>query len=175
MNDADREAVLREAFKWKGTKFLAYGRNEQGIDCAGLIQLSAMARGLPWRDDTELSQQASQMKLRLYREFRDRMDEIPPDEVKPGSALLFWKRRPYLLNHCALYVGDNKVIDAREQVGTGVHDMVGEHSWDHVFAAFDYRQPGAEPVHRVTYKRLRGYEIVGCCEECVNESSCCAG
>tara|TARA_R100001460_G_scaffold27881_1_gene55881 strand:+ start:1169 stop:1702 length:534 start_codon:yes stop_codon:yes gene_type:complete len=164
----DRQSIIDEARRWIGTPSRTHGRNKFGIDCAGLISLTAQNVGAYMQDDTVTTPAASQIGLRFYSLMRGVMDEVPAAEAKIGSVLMFWKRRPFLTNHVGILVELSDFDDLVACPGrvvlsmpNGVQDctMVGELAWSQVFAAFDYRLT-KQANHRAPRRVLRGVEVV---------------
>ena len=54
-NGANVEAALQQALRWLGVPYVWGGRSTSGVDCSGLIQVTAM--GVGWRLPRDASQQ----------------------------------------------------------------------------------------------------------------------
>ncbi len=96
------DQFIEEALKWKGTPWVASGRSERGIDCLGLIIVSALGCGIhmpPHPDlETETSSQAIAMALYYF-------EPIPISEIERGCVLLMHMFGTKESRHVAIYDG----------------------------------------------------------------------
>ncbi len=83
----NRAAVVAAAREWIGTPWRHQGRNERGIDCAGLVVKIAHKFGFSEFDATDYQRNTRGHDFMKY--FRDNMDEIPVLAVDEGDVILF--------------------------------------------------------------------------------------
>lgn len=112
--------VSAEARKWLGTRFEHQGRNEHGIDCAGLVE--NVLRGLNLLPDgynapLNYSRLPSGV---IERVVSDNLLLAPRDyRLKPGVILLYTWRGEKHAGHLAFSAGDT-IIHACQRVGAVV-------------------------------------------------------
>lgn len=92
-----RQDVIEEARKWLETRWVHQGRNEGGIDCAGLLILVGSALGLQAEDMYGYKRSPDG---RTFQEhiFRQTVHENSP---RPGSIGLFRESR--FPTHCGIF------------------------------------------------------------------------
>ena len=86
----DSTAIVAAARGWLGTPWRHQGRTRGGMDCLGLVVVVARELGLSERDGTGYSRRATGRAL--LDPFREEMDEIPLDAVRPGDVVVFADR-----------------------------------------------------------------------------------
>lgn len=96
-----RSDIVRHARMMVGTPFHHLGRTPGvGLDCIGLIVISARQSGIDVVDTTVYAKMPPKEGL-LLPKLAEQMDEVPLDEMQPGDIIVFGKR-PY---HVAIFAG----------------------------------------------------------------------
>lgn len=95
------ERIVQTALQMAGTKYLWGGKTADGIDCSGLVQLAFRAHGVHLPRDSD--QQAYVGELVATRWHRTRL--------RRGDTLFFLGRHG-TITHTALYLGEDKYIEA---------------------------------------------------------------
>ncbi|ARK07422.1 NlpC/P60 family protein [Sphingobium phage Lacusarx] len=85
MQNPNADDVVAEARKWLGTRWVHQGRNEFGIDCAGLLVKVHEGLGLPVEDETNYRRTPTQ--TRFLEHIRNQTDYI--DAPEPGAIAVF--------------------------------------------------------------------------------------
>ena len=116
------QAMADRARHYLGVPYHHCGRNEHGLDCAGLVLRVCHDLGLMDWDEVDYSEQvdADRLRARLSRFCV----EVREDEVLPGDIL--WFAVAGHPQHLAIYVGgpEEMMIHA-----TNTKGRVVEHSW----------------------------------------------
>jgi cell wall-associated NlpC family hydrolase len=99
--------IISQAQLLLGTPYLWGGKTPDGIDCSGLVQSTFARYAILPRD---ADQQANVGRLVAMRWFKD--------ALLPGDLLFFVSPRRGNVHHVAIYLGDNKYIEA---AGKDVH------------------------------------------------------
>lgn len=97
---ANREAVIAEARKWIGTRWVHQGRNSMGIDCAGMVILVGQALDFPAEDMQGYRRSPDGILFRKHI-FKQTTFEAQP---KPGSIGLF--REAKFPTHTGIFATD---------------------------------------------------------------------
>lgn len=87
MQTLSREAILQEALSWENVRWRHQGRSRNGIDCVGLVVLTAKGCGLDLYDTTEYPRTTRFDSL--VRVFRQHLREKLLRDRLPGDILLF--------------------------------------------------------------------------------------
>lgn len=93
-----RDALVREAKKWKGVRYKSGGESHNGVDCSGLVMkvyLKVTGYKLP-RNSSAQQKHVSSIKKK---------------DLKPGD-LVFFSINSKKVNHVGLYVGNGEMIHA---------------------------------------------------------------
>jgi cell wall-associated NlpC family hydrolase len=116
------ELIVAEARKLTGTAFYHAGRDEHGIDCAGLILACWHRLGLtdwddrgyaPGSDGERLEQGLKRFCVRIDLPGENSLSRAsPPFQIEPGDVLLFALRGHPV--HIALATGEGTMIHAVE-------------------------------------------------------------
>jgi hypothetical protein len=103
----DPQALLQEAYKYLGVRYVWGGNTHSGIDCSGFIKNIFGAQGYP-----------------LPRLGSDQMAygiPVPADQLQPGDRLYFGRRTERIgVKHTGLYIGNGYFIHA----SSGNHAVV---------------------------------------------------
>ena len=102
---ADSAKVIEAARPFLGTKYVWGGVTTGGVDCSGLVRGAYQSIGIDLPRDAD--QQSLVGRLVATRWHRG--------NLRPGDTLYFLGRRG-TIHHTALYIGDNKYIEATEPV-----------------------------------------------------------
>lgn len=101
-----RSDVIAEARSWIGTRWRHQGRNEHGIDCAGLIIVVAMKFGLQDTNPNNYPRRTSGDRFVTY--FRAAgMVDVPYTARQPGDVILVQAQG--LPCHCGFFAQRNGV------------------------------------------------------------------
>jgi cell wall-associated NlpC family hydrolase len=117
--------VIREAQRYKGTKYQWGGTSKRGIDCSGLMQVSFRKGGVD-----------------LPRVSRDQYkagEPIKRKDVRPGDMIFFSYKRGKRITHAGLVVevlanGDIKFIHASSSAGV-IESTLSEDYWKKRYTA----------------------------------------
>jgi len=108
------EAMIDRAYEYLGSSYVygASGTPSQGIDCSGLVIQGLYAAGVdpyPICSATHAypENQYNSRKLYNYKGFK----KVSFSNRKRGD-LIFYKGSSGLVNHVAIYLGNNKIIEA---------------------------------------------------------------
>lgn len=82
-----RAAMLAAARGMVGWRWRHQGRTERGVDCVGLVMLSARAAGFTVEEVTGYSRRA--LGAGFLEHFRPRMRGVTLPEGRPGDVLVF--------------------------------------------------------------------------------------
>lgn len=105
------EAVIAAAHKFMGTKYVWGGKTGSGIDCSGLVHESYRAAGVRMpRDADQQSLVGTLSGTRWHR-----------SSIGRGDTLFFLTRRG-TVGHTAIYLGDDKFIEAADG-GVKISDL----------------------------------------------------
>ena len=85
MPHPDADDVVAEARKWLGTRWVHQGRNEFGIDCAGLLVKVHEGLGLLVEDETNYRRTPT--TTRFLEHIRNQTDHVSAPE--PGAIAVF--------------------------------------------------------------------------------------
>ncbi len=118
MQSLSPQDVIRVARSYLGTRWVHQGRSRKGVDCVGLLVVTARELGIPHRDVTNYDRRPSNGQLeKLLSEQLDRIDAremklgdivaiedqgwraishvgILGDGARPFSLIHSWLRRP---------------------------------------------------------------------------------
>jgi hypothetical protein len=117
------EAIVREALTWTGVKWVDGGRSRLGIDCLGLIVMSARACNLDVKDHPELRNRPGMKSLVLAAGLY--CNEIPVREMRRGTILLAHLEGEKDARHIMLFDG-YAVIHCGMHWGRVVHHRLDE-------------------------------------------------
>lgn len=142
------EQIVAEARALIGTKFYHTGRDEHGLDCAGLILACWHRLHLTDWDDRRYAPGGDVTRQRAGLErFCDRIDieaglaiyeASGPPLIQPGDVLLLAIRR--LPIHVAIATGDGGMIHALQDVGRVVEVPLDEHWRKRVVGVWRWRE-----------------------------------
>lgn len=116
------QAIADQARLYVGVPYHHCGRNEHGLDCAGLIiRVCHDLKLMDW-DEVDYSQQVD--PARLAEPLSRFCEEVGESQVRPGDIL--WFKIDGHPQHLAIYYGgpDELMIHA-----TNTKGKVVEHSW----------------------------------------------
>lgn len=102
----DKQLIINEALKLKDIPYHHQGRNLSGLDCAGLIVLTAKNLGIyPEKVNPDYTGYSMIPDGRqLYNVFKKYCFEKDKNKLEPGDILLMrFKDNP---QHVAIYLGD---------------------------------------------------------------------
>ena len=90
-----RQQIIDAARLLLGTPWKLQGRNEQGVDCGGLLVLIARAVGLPWRadEDTPTYTMTPRGDSLLTYLSNCGANYLGMKDPPPGSITVFWWNR----------------------------------------------------------------------------------
>lgn len=108
------EQIVTEARHLIGVPFRHAGRNEHGVDCVGLVLLTAYWLGISDYEPRPYSRKVDPVQMRA--EIEQCCQEIPTDEMEPGDILLL--RAGGVPQHLGIYTGTT-LIHSFEIAGTG--------------------------------------------------------
>jgi hypothetical protein len=98
------DAIIETAMSLRGTRYVWGGTTSAGIDCSGLVQSSFKSQGINLPRDAD--QQVYVGRLVATRWHRD--------ALRRGDLLFFLGRRG-TVSHVAIYLGDQKFIEAADE------------------------------------------------------------
>lgn len=82
-----RKDFYLEARKWVGVPWKHQGRNLKGIDCGGLLIMTAKGLNLPHEDTTNYSREATATSLMSH--LSKMLTLIPKQDILPGTVGIF--------------------------------------------------------------------------------------
>ena len=132
--------ILETARSYIGTPFHHQGRKKGvGVDCAGLLVLTAEELGVSTGEASPRNYSRFPLVGRkFYEEVCLRMLEIPVSEIVPGSAVMFWIRRPDKPQHIGLWTGAG-LLHAWFEAGKVLECSYGPYWKEREYAAFNFR------------------------------------
>lgn len=95
-------SIEEEALSWVGVPFLHLGRGRKGIDCAGVVIMTARALGLSDYENRSYSFRASGSDLLVP--FNEHMDHIHLRDLGAGDVLVTRDDNERLPCHCGIVV-----------------------------------------------------------------------
>ncbi len=101
----DADSVLRFAARHLGAPYTWGGNSSKGMDCSGLVKMAFFHHGLILRRDAY--QQAEWGAV------------VSPDSLRPGDLVFYGDRKSGHIDHVAIYVGDDRVIESAGLVRYG--------------------------------------------------------
>lgn len=113
LSDEARAAVIKAAQSLVGTPYQNQGRNPGvAIDCGGVIICTGQLSGKTFMHDVRERNYSRWPWVgnSFYKAFRERMDEIPPEEAGPGDVLMFFIRRARTPQHCGVIENEKFMI-----------------------------------------------------------------
>jgi cell wall-associated NlpC family hydrolase len=131
------DAVIAEAKTLIDTPFRHQGREKGvGIDCLGVISISANTCGLKIKDRTDYSHQPS---LLLQQALREQMIKVSKDELRVADVLLMKYEEP---QHLALVtcVEPLTIIHAFAQAKKVLEQEVDPYMWKRVVSAYRFKE-----------------------------------
>lgn len=117
-----RADVLRVARSMIGIPFVHQGRTRQGLDCIGLIVLTASELGYGFEDYTKYEPWPDGETI--PRIFGSHAGTVEEGKMQPGDVLTFWTRKRGWINHAAI-LSEYGIIHTMSTVG-----RVVENGWD---------------------------------------------
>jgi cell wall-associated NlpC family hydrolase len=109
-----KQEFVDKAREFIGIPFRHQGRTIHGVDCAGLLYLTAKELGVSTRDETDYGRLPD--PKRMLRLLSENMDRIPIEEAVPGDV--YWMRFGVDPQHLAL-VTDKGIIHSYSEVRKG--------------------------------------------------------
>lgn len=98
--DDTRKSIVNEAFKYLGNPYVWGGTNPNtGADCSGYVKYVFKQFGI------------SLPRVSYSQCNSGRSVEVA--DAKPGDLLFFWNNKYGRIGHVAMYIGDNKQIEAK--------------------------------------------------------------
>lgn len=138
---ATLEDLYQEARSHLGTEFKHQGRLVGvGLDCLGLLVVTAAGLGLPLEDTTTYPRVPDPVKLRSELDRQMLADETI--EVLPGRVGLFWIARPSQATHVGILLPGERIIHAYADAKKVVETQLGEYWLSRLVRT--YRIPGVE-------------------------------
>ena len=103
--------IVEAARLEKGTKFIHLGRTSGvGLDCVGLLSLTAQKTGVEHRDLLVYPQYAHPEKLREGLAYCGLLGPLDVSEMKIGDVMFFVWGPKKRLGHVGIYCGDERFI-----------------------------------------------------------------
>lgn len=116
----DPEALLQEAYKYVGVRYVWGGNTKNGIDCSGFVKNVFGANGFP-----------------LPRLGSDQMAygvPVPFDQLQAGDRLYFDRRTERVgVKHTGLYIGNGLFIHSSTSNKGVAVDRLTDAKWMHLF------------------------------------------
>lgn len=81
------DEIIAEARSWIGVKWKHQGRTRSGVDCLGLIVVTAQKLGISDADERVYSPRPDGKSL--VKRFAEEMDEISLKEIRAADVILF--------------------------------------------------------------------------------------
>lgn len=103
------DALLAEAYSWRGTPYRSGGHSKRGTDCSGYtmeVYRTVLGIQLP-RNSAKQSEYCSRVSM---------------SKAQPGDLLFFHPAKRGKISHVGIYLGDDKMIHASSR-GVMVADL----------------------------------------------------
>lgn len=103
------DALLAEAYSWRGTPYRSGGHSKRGTDCSGYtmeVYRTVLGVELP-RNSAKQSEYCTRISM---------------SKARPGDLLFFHPSRRGRISHVGIYLGDDKMIHASSR-GVMVSDL----------------------------------------------------
>jgi len=139
----NQEALLQEATQWMGVPYLHMGCDRGGMDCTKFVGVVLQNLGIledfprnvyyptDWyqhgSEEICLNSIAQTMQKKLKKNLLAQMVPFVKGEIKFGDLVCIAKNAKGLVNHTALYLGENKIVHCLQ--GKGV--FVGQFSYSY--------------------------------------------
>ena len=146
-----RSDIVSAARSFLGLPWVHQGRHpEAGIDCIGLLILTAKKVGIDLIDCTNYSSRPDGRILMESLRVNPALVEKPTSEIAPVDAVVFWMANPSLPQHLGiitsndLFIGDEYVRDGLGLIHTvqkysRVQEEAIGHKWNkRLHAAFSF-------------------------------------
>ena len=134
--------VADHALSWRDTPWCHEGRTRFGIDCVGLVVVSAWHVGAPYVGYNYVGYARRPAKNILLGEFRKQMIEIPRHLEEPGTVLIF-DQEGYAPYHVAIQLRPGEMVHAYLPARKTIADEIAR------------RRFSLELTHRFAYKGVR--------------------
>lgn len=121
-----KQDIISEARKWAGVPFRHQGRSARGVDCIGLVLVTAY--GLKMSDVQVTSYRRNAQGQNFKAMFEEHMDSIPVKDVAISDVLIF--RFGAFDCHCAIVTNKNplRVIHAYQPYGKVMEEYLAPES-----------------------------------------------
>jgi cell wall-associated NlpC family hydrolase len=116
------EALIAEAFRYMGTRYVWGGNTKNGIDCSGLIKNVFASQGfaLPRLGTHQMAYGVP----------------VPFDQLQPGDRLYFGLRKDgRSVTHTGLYIGNGQFIHSSSSRGGVTVSALSESMWSRLYVS----------------------------------------
>ena len=122
-SSGDAQAVVKEAQKYKGTKYVMGGESPRGFDCSGFT----------WY----VYQKVTGTDIgRTVKAQWSQGQSVSKGSVNPGDIVFFKNTFEHGLSHCGISLGGNKFIHAEnENTGVVISELDSDYYSDHYAGA----------------------------------------
>jgi len=122
-SSGDAQAVVKEAQKYKGAKYVMGGESPKGFDCSGFT----------WY----VYQKVTGMDIgRTVKAQWSEGNSVSQGSINPGDIVFFKNTFEHGLSHCGISLGGNKFIHAEnEDTGVVISELDSDYYSDHYAGA----------------------------------------
>lgn len=124
------QAMVDRAFEYLGTEYVvgASGKVGQGVDCSGLIMQCLYAAGIDLSPINPIRHSKPGYEFESYNIYNDsRLKSVALNSIEKGDLVFYYNANTGNVNHIALYIGNNQVIDSWiDDKGVAIRPLNGE-------------------------------------------------
>lgn len=137
-----RQDIIDEARKWAGVPFRHQGRSARGIDCIGLVLVTAQALKLTTVDVKNYRRTAAGRNFSEL--FAEHMDPVSLGDIRDSDVMLF--KFGAFECHCAIVTDSarGRIIHAYQPYGKTVEEYLSEDSALYVCRTKAFRFRGVD-------------------------------
>lgn len=124
------QAMVDRAYEYLGSEYVvgASGKVGQGVDCSGLIMQCLYAAGIDISPINPIRHSKPGYEFESYNIYYDkRFKNVSINNLKVGDLVFYYNANTGNVNHIAIYIGNNQVIDSwPDDKGVAIRPLKGD-------------------------------------------------